>query len=237
MSDNKPAPDPNKKPRRALTSEERLELFREFKLALIALAVLVVLVVTLCWDRGGNAARAAARDQELQKANLHLVWQTPKPPDFDHRIGTEGAKGGPPPVPPNHIGQQQPVIPVIPVIKPLPPPVVPPAPPQPRFRDYTVQRGDSSLWKIASRTMGNGSRWPLIKEANPGLDPVLRIPLPNVRPPAATPMTSAMVSMITPAPAVPTVPTVHVAALPPKAPATMPSLALSTAPSSGSDHH
>lgn len=217
MPDNKPAPDPNKKPRRALTAEERAEIFREFKLGLIAVAVLILLLVTLCWDRGEKSAGASARAQELQRANMHVrLMDLPRPPSFDRNPGTEGGRGDLPPVPPNRIGQPPAPVHGVPNQPPPPPVVVPPAPPQPRFRDYTVQKGDSSLWKIASRTMGSGSRWPLIKEANPGLDParmkigqVLRIPLPSARPPASAPTaptTGAFVSMTTPAPAAPTSP-------------------------------
>jgi LysM repeat protein len=226
MSDNKPAPDPNKKPRRALTSEERAEIFREFRLGLIALAVLVVLVVTLCWDRGGSSASAAARARESQRINLSVELKPlPRPPGFDNRIGLEGGRGDLPPVPPNNNAVNVRPAPPVNHIQPPAPPVVapPPPPPQPRFRDYVVQRGDTSLWKIASRTMGQGSRWPLIKEANPGLDPtrmkigqVLRIPLPMVRTPALAPAGHAYVSMTTPAPAAPTSPETRVASVSPQ---------------------
>jgi hypothetical protein len=34
-----------------------------------------------------------------------------------------------------------------------------------------VQKKDTSLEKIAAKTLGSGQKWPLIMEANPGLDP------------------------------------------------------------------
>lgn len=37
-------------------------------------------------------------------------------------------------------------------------------------KTYTVQTGDS-MWKIASKTLGNGARWKEIAAVNPGVDP------------------------------------------------------------------
>ncbi len=40
----------------------------------------------------------------------------------------------------------------------------------PKFRNVTVQKGDT-LWKIAARELGNGSKSKQITDANPGLNP------------------------------------------------------------------
>jgi len=40
----------------------------------------------------------------------------------------------------------------------------------PKFRSVTVQKGDT-LWKIATRELGNGSKSKQIQDANPGLNP------------------------------------------------------------------
>jgi hypothetical protein len=151
--------DPNAKPRRALSNSERHELFREFKLGLFALAALAVLVITLCWDRGQGT-----KEQPVVTGDgANLVIQ----------VRTGPGRGDPAPIPDPNLRQPTP--------NPAPPP--PPPPPPPPYREYIVQKTDTSLEKIAAKTLGSGQRWPLIKEANPGLDPrrmrvgqTLRIP-------------------------------------------------------------
>jgi len=163
--------DPNAKPRRALTNQERGELFREFKLGLFALAALAVLVVTLCWDRGKAGAAGTARDG--RPGNLQVQWRPPHTPiTSDENVKSGDGQGGS--VPGNPPGGVK-------VAPPPPPPPPPPAPPP--YREYVVQKKDSSLRKIAAKTLGDGNRWKAIVEANPGLNPnrmrvglVLRIP-------------------------------------------------------------
>ena len=55
--------------------------------------------------------------------------------------------------------------PAPPPITPPPPPPPPPAPGVPGLRRYTVVAGDT-LWKIAAKLLGAGSRWPEIYELN-----------------------------------------------------------------------
>jgi len=45
-----------------------------------------------------------------------------------------------------------------------------PPPPAPGTRTYVVQSGDT-LFAIAQRIYGDGSQWPRIRDANPGIDP------------------------------------------------------------------
>lgn len=181
--------DPNSRPRRALSAEERSVLFREFKLGLLALAVLVVLVVTLCWDRsqagagGGSdqrSARPRAAGTEGSTAPLHVVW---RPIDIHAGSSLEPGRGGRAPAAP----APQEVRGAPPESFPAPAPQrAPEQPPRPvpnrDFRRYVVRAGDNP-WRIAARELGNGALWPLIAEANPGLEPrrlqrgqVLRMP-------------------------------------------------------------
>jgi len=44
------------------------------------------------------------------------------------------------------------------------------AAPEPGYVDYTVREGDS-MWTIADRWLADASRWSLIAEANPAIDP------------------------------------------------------------------
>ncbi|MHC4209037.1 MAG: LysM peptidoglycan-binding domain-containing protein [Planctomycetota bacterium] len=44
------------------------------------------------------------------------------------------------------------------------------AAPEPGYVDYAVREGDS-MWTIADRWLGEGSRWSLIADANPAIDP------------------------------------------------------------------
>jgi hypothetical protein len=169
--------DITSRPRRTLNSDERRELFREFKLGIFALSALVVLVVTLCWDRGGKAG-AGARPGEARPGEdgrlVSVVWQP------------EAARGERPPERPRDDGGQNRDDggTVVPPPPPPPPAPVPPVPPAPQYRNYTVQKGDISLRKIAARAMGDANKWRVIQEANPGLKPnrmhvgqILRIPL------------------------------------------------------------
>jgi nucleoid-associated protein YgaU len=50
------------------------------------------------------------------------------------------------------------------------PPAAPAASPDPQFVDYSVREGDS-MWTIADRWLGDPSRWGLIADANPTIDP------------------------------------------------------------------
>jgi nucleoid-associated protein YgaU len=70
------------------------------------------------------------------------------------------------------------------VIGPRPAFPEPAAPQDPGYTDYTVREGDS-MWMIAERWLGDGSRWSLIADANPAIDPDrlrvgqrIRIPVP-----------------------------------------------------------
>ena len=174
--------DITSRPRRGLTAEERHELFREFKLGLFALAALVGLVATLCtWSRGPGDARGAgagARGTDDSKL-VRVVWQPEaargeRPPAHDRATGgavRDDARRAPE----NPDGAETPR-------EDQAPP--PPPPPGPQYRNYTVQRGDVSLRKIAARTLGDAEKYKAILDANPGLKPnrmrigqVLRIPV------------------------------------------------------------
>jgi len=50
------------------------------------------------------------------------------------------------------------------------PPAAPAASPDPQFVDYSVREGDS-MWTIADRWLGDPSRWGLIADANPTINP------------------------------------------------------------------
>jgi nucleoid-associated protein YgaU len=50
------------------------------------------------------------------------------------------------------------------------PPAAAAASPDPQFVDYSVREGDS-MWTIADRWLGDPSRWGLIADANPTIDP------------------------------------------------------------------
>ncbi len=165
--------DITKRPRRALSAEERQTLFREFKLGIFALTALVVLVVALRWNgRGAERADARARNGEKKSGAklLKIVWKPraaggERPSEAPRRDkAREPARRPDSPRPPRR--------------RSVPPPV-------PAYRSYVVKRGDT-FWRIAQRQLGDGRRWPLIKKANPGINPkrlkrgtVLRIPLRN----------------------------------------------------------
>ncbi|MHC5007510.1 MAG: LysM peptidoglycan-binding domain-containing protein, partial [Planctomycetota bacterium] len=74
------------------------------------------------------------------------------------------------------------------------PPAAPAASPDPQFVDYSVREGDS-MWTIADSQLGDPSRWGLIADANPTIDPERlrvgqRIRIPT-KPNAAGPILNA----------------------------------------------
>jgi len=177
--------DITKRPRRALSAEERQELFREFKLGICALVALVGLVVTLCWDRGGSAESAGDPGKSANRngsALVRVVWhpgdqggsppvQTHRPPRADDPLEPRQKNPEPPKqvVPPKH--------------PPSPPRRRKAPPPRPSYRNYVVKRHDN-FWKIARTQMGNSKLWKVIVEANPGIKPkrlkkgmIIRIPV------------------------------------------------------------
>jgi LysM domain len=156
--------DITKRPRRALSAQERQELFREFKLGIFALVALVALVVTLCLDRGGSTEPVdkSVKDQTSGKALVRVLWQPPG-----------GARGGRLPVQPDRV--QTPKGPTDPTPRDKqrrePKPrerVLPPSPPRPVYSNYVVKRRDT-FWKIAQNQLGDGKLWKLIWKANPGI--------------------------------------------------------------------
>ncbi len=179
--------DITRRPRRALSAEERQELFREFKLGICALVALVGLVVTLCWDRGGSAEPAGEPGKSVDKngdALVRVVWhpgdqggsppvQTHRPPRVDEPLEPKqqapqrpAKRAGPP------VRQHR--------VPPKPRKVVPPPP---TYRNYVVRRRDT-FWKIARTQLGDGSRWKALAKANPGVNPkrikkgmIIRIPV------------------------------------------------------------
>ncbi len=166
--------DITKRPRRTMDSEERNELFREFKLGLVAMVILVALVVTLCWGRGevsgGLEANETGSDPSARLVRVVI---------------DSGSTGGGSPSPDMQLkarngkvdgdSQQQPAAqdsaPSNTRIDDDPAPV-PPQPPKsaprvlPRYRNYVVRRNDT-LWRIACREFGDGSLWKQIKKVNP----------------------------------------------------------------------
>ena len=178
--------DITKRPRRALSADERQELFREFKLGICALVALVALVVTLCWDRGGSAEPAGEPGKSADRngnALVRVVWHP-------------GDQGGSPPVqthrPPRVDEPEQPKHRAPEPPKKADPPVkqhrAPPGPrkvvpPPPTYRNYVVKRRDN-FWKIARTQLGDGKLWKVIVKANPGVNPkrirkgmIIRIPV------------------------------------------------------------
>lgn len=174
---NRKKQDITKRPRRAMSADERRELFREFKLGLFALAALVVLVVTLCWDRGGSTKEPAAAKGAAKSGPklVRVVWQP------------RAVRGGRPSAPKPKAGPVKAAEPRAPERRREPPAPrrrEPPPPPEPRYRNYEVRKNDT-LWKIAKRQLGDGRLWTLIRDHNPALrnphrlkcGAVLRIPL------------------------------------------------------------
>jgi hypothetical protein len=176
--------DITKRPRRALTAEERQELFREFKLGIFALAALVALVVALCWDRGKDDSRPAGPGDQINDDGTTLVrviWQP-------------GDQGGVPRARAHNAQHPRETVPQVRRRQPPPPAPRPrerreaprrqPRPRGPAYRNYVVKRGDR-LWKIAETQLGHGRLWRAIQKANPALkNPnrlrpgmVLRIPV------------------------------------------------------------
>ena len=155
--------DITKRPRRTISARERQDLFREFKLGLFALAALVVLVITLCWDRGQTQGPDRAEIED-SAAQLRIVWRQ------------EPRRGDEVPAPPNlREDREEDRVDEQPEAPPRPPAPERPRqrstpPPRPRYRNYVVQRGDS-LWKIAQNELGDGNLWKTIQAANPGVTP------------------------------------------------------------------
>ncbi len=161
--------DITKRPRRALSADERQQLFREFKLGIFALIALVVLVVALRDHGRSGKAGDRVRDEDTKSGAklLKVVWkpraargERPEAPRRDERRRPEDRD------------------------RREPPRRVRPAPPsRPTYRNYVVKRGDR-LWKIAEKYYGDGRLWRRIAKANPGINPnrlkrgaILRIPL------------------------------------------------------------
>ena len=139
--------DITKRPRRALSAEERQALFREFKLGIFALTALVVLVVALRWN-GRGAERADARAQDGEKKSgaklLKIVW---KPRAAGGERPSEAPRREEAPEPqrrPDSPGRPEPQR----RRRSVPPPV-------PAYRNYVVKRGDT-FWRIAQRQLGAG---------------------------------------------------------------------------------
>jgi nucleoid-associated protein YgaU len=94
---------------------------------------------------------------------LAKLGQPPEPLPDAPTLPPPPVKQAPPVAKPTPTPTPTPAVP-----KPAAPaPVANVAPPPPRPRTYTVVRGDS-LWKIAAKFYGNGSRWPDIFNANRG---------------------------------------------------------------------
>ncbi|MHC4915259.1 MAG: LysM peptidoglycan-binding domain-containing protein [Planctomycetota bacterium] len=176
--------DITKRPRRALTAEERQELFREFKLGIFALAALVALVVALCWDREGSGSGPAGSGDQINDDGTTLVRVIWQPGD---QGGVPRARTRPPqpPRPPAPRAERPRTSPRAPDPRPRrQQPRERPAPRGPKYRNYVVKRGDR-LWKIAETQLGHGRLWRAIQKANPAIkNPnrlrpgmVLRIPL------------------------------------------------------------
>jgi hypothetical protein len=172
-------PDLTSRPRRTLSAAERNELFREFKLGLIALSALVVLVVTLCWDRGEGRTGESRSARASEESRIQVVWDpgsqggsSPVPNTVenddsrperdtgreDDRRGDDAVRDGearPRPQPDRRVEPQH-----DPVHRPV-------------TRTYMVKRNDT-LWKIARTELGDGKLWTAIRDANPKCGKVLK---------------------------------------------------------------
>lgn len=163
--------DITKRPRRALSADERQQLFREFKLGIFALIALVVLVVALRDHGRSDEAKQRVRTKDTTSGTqpLRVVWK----PRAARGKRPSGAPRREEPRRPETPGRREPERRVRPA-----PPL-----PRPAYRNYVVKRGDR-LWKIAEKYYGNGRYWRRIAKANPGVNPrklkrgtILRIPL------------------------------------------------------------
>lgn len=161
------------------------------KLGILVIVILVVVVGVVAITPTETLFPQSGRSDELAK--LPEPLPLPPAPAPDAKPNVEQRHLDPEPLPPWPAPEPEPEpAPVpepwkidpkpAPAPEPLPAPAPEPAP-EPRFRDVTVQKGDS-LWLIAERELGSGSKHRLIQAANPNLDPnrlvpgqVVRIPL------------------------------------------------------------
>jgi LysM repeat protein len=166
--------DITKRPRRTMDADERNELFREFKLGLVAMVILVALVVTLCWGRGevsgGTEAKEPGSDASARLVRVVIdsgsTGGGSPSPDLQLKAGNGKVDGdsqqkpAPQDSPPPDTRIDDEAAPVRRRLPKTAPRLLP------RYRNYVVRRNDT-LWRIARREFGDGRLWKRIKKVNP----------------------------------------------------------------------
>ena len=152
--------------------ERRERMLRDFKLGVFSMFVLVILVVSFCWDR--QTLPDPVRPDSAATQNVRVVFGPPPANGTSSAAITHPAD--PPPGPRGASGGAH--------VDPAPSP--PPERPQPEVRmvRYRLRRNDT-LVKLARRYYaGDWEKWTLIRDANPGIKPkklrvgrVIKIPV------------------------------------------------------------
>lgn len=144
---------------------------RDVKIGIAIGVLLIALIAIFWWARDETPARAPAAQRLLSERELPPIQEptTPVslgPPSVQPDVEPPATRRAVEPGTGSVSTERAPVPPAAPVvIRPTRPAVAPPSAPTSKPKTYKVQRGDS-LYSIAQRFYGDGSKWTVIRDAN-----------------------------------------------------------------------